>query len=86
MLLDVLGVHMLAVPLVCHEIEVGSCLQRYQGSGIGMAYAISQLAVCDSEVIVVIVHDDGTETRHIFIGRDRFYDKSLWLSKHIGVA
>ncbi len=47
---------------------------------------ILQLAVCDSKVIVIIVHDDGTKTRHIFIGRDRFYDKSLWLSKHVGVA
>ena len=51
-----------------------------------MAYSVSQLAVRDSEVIVVIVHDDGTEARHIFIGRDRFNDKSLGLSKHIGVA
>ena len=30
-----------------------------------MAYAISQLAVCDSKVIVIIVHDDGAlEEKH----------------------
>ena len=38
-----------------------------------MAYAISQLAVCDSKVIVIIVHDDGTKT-DTSSSVDRFYD------------
>ena len=51
-----------------------------------MTYAVSQLAVRDSEVIVLIVHDDGTKARHVFIGRDRLNDKSLRFSMRIGVA